>query len=115
MWIAELTINPLECSIHLTTTAEPDKVTMPSAWRYVFRAVGNLQIERYHDTDNPCLGDFCGIHVHELGDGRSRYRLDTGDAWLTFEASTEREVNRVSPDAPDLVGDGFIVHDPSKS
>jgi hypothetical protein len=54
--------------------------------------VGNLQVDRYHEADQASLGDLTGIAIEELSKGRARFRADTGDAIVVFEAACSPEV-----------------------
>jgi hypothetical protein len=86
MWISKLVVDLIDCTIRLEGTADPERAG--SALELIFREVGNVRVERYHDLDNaPCLGDFNLIRAEDLGDGRARFRTDTGDAMLVFEAA----------------------------
>jgi len=85
MWISMLAVDLIDCTIRLEGTVDPERTG--SAFELTFREVGNIRVERYHDFETmPCLGDFNLIRVEDLADGRARFRTDTGDAMLIFEA-----------------------------
>jgi len=81
-------IDLIDCTIALAATRNPECGDFSLTLQ--FREGGNVQITRYHDLhDPPCLGDFTPIRAEELGDGRVRFHIDTGDAVLVFEACAE--------------------------
>ncbi len=86
MWISMLAVDLIGCTIRLVGTIDPERAG--SAFELTFREVGHIRVERYHDFGSmPCLGDFSLIRAEDLTDGRARFRTDTGDAMLVFEAA----------------------------
>lgn len=86
MWISKLVIDLIDCTITLEGTVDPERTG--GAFELIFREVGDVRIERYHDLDTvPCLGDLNLIRVENLADGRARFRTDTGDAMIDFQAA----------------------------
>ena len=89
-WITKLVIDLINCTISLEGTAEPEAAEPSISLVLSFREVGNVRVERYHDFDHvPCFGDLTHIQVEHLGSGRARFRTDTGDAILAFEAAAD--------------------------
>lgn len=106
MWISDLSINLVDCTLTLLTTSEPDRGQL--TFRLTFSAVGNVQINRYHDADTDTLGDFTGIRVVNIGEGRARFQTDTGDALLEFEASDRPMFEPLTEGA---VQQGIFIHE----
>ncbi len=90
MWISELWIDLIESTITLVTTRNPDAPA--KGFRLVFEQVGDISLDRYHAIDDPELAHFSPVHVKSLPNkSRARFRLDTGDARLVFEAHVKQK------------------------
>lgn len=87
LWITALNIDVIKCTLTLTATDDPERGT-PSA-KYHFRSVGTIRVDRYHDPTDNVLGDFRGIGEKRVDNNRSEFRVDTGDAFLIFQAASE--------------------------
>lgn len=92
-WITALNIDAIKCTLTLIATDDPERAT-PTV-KYLFRSVGTIR-ERYHDPTDNVLGDFRGIEEKRVGNDRSEFRMDTGDAFVIFQAASEYET--VTPD-----------------
>ena len=90
MWITAFTFDLVTATAGATCTRDPDSGL--AAFCVKFRDVGNVRVNRYHDASEPCLGDMAGFLVEATTPNRARYRIDTGDAIVVFEASVERTV-----------------------
>ncbi|MDB5301030.1 MAG: hypothetical protein JWO87_2693 [Phycisphaerales bacterium] len=99
MWITILTIDVIECTLALTATHDPERQT--PAVEFAFGSVGAVRIDRYHAPDHMCLGDFEGVEEKKLGQGRSEFRVNTGDAFVVFEAASDYTLKRhkAAPDS----------------
>ncbi len=88
MQISQLKLDLIECTLTCVTTADPN---LPEeAFRVDFKDVGNVKVSRYHDADDVSLGDFERFSMRMVGSaGRAIFETNTGDAFLSFEASNE--------------------------
>src|SRR5881394_3738493 len=86
MWIFQLNLDLVQCTLTCVTTANPDGPDQ--AFRLEFKDVGKVSVDRYHDAGEHPLGDFEGFRTQPLeGGDRAVFKTNTGDALLTFEAS----------------------------
>ena len=90
IWISKFVIDLIDCTVRLEATRDPDRGM--HAFEVEFRDVGNVQVDRYHDADEPSLGNLMGIGVEQLAHARARFRADTGDAVVVFEAAASPKV-----------------------
>ena len=90
MYIIELVFSITECACTLALTKTPDKPRVDT--EIIFSSVGNVLIKRYHDP-KVCFGDFLELNIKQLTSDRSEFVIDTGDALVTFEASSTYETN----------------------
>ena len=90
MRIFHLVADLIGCTLAVRLTDDPDH--NPETATITFAEVGPLHVDRYHDADVKCMGDFEPFTVVPLTGGRARFRTNTGDAILTFEASEAAEV-----------------------
>ena len=111
MWISTLIIDLLNCTASLNATDNPDHGG--SSVEVEFEQVGNVRVDRYHDASAPCLGDMTGVLVKSIGGGRARFRLDTGDATVEFEAAEHPRVTNHEDSAIDT--DRILIHDSTPS
>ncbi len=89
-WITAFNINVIECTLLLSVTDEPER-PMPVE-EYTFRSVSAIQVDRYHETKDNCLGDFQGIEEKKFDNDRSEFRINTGDALVIFQAASDYKV-----------------------
>lgn len=88
MWISQLNLDLVECTLTCVTTANPD--APDQAFRIEFKHVGNMSVERYYDAEEVSLGDFQRFRMWPIdGGGRAVFQTNTGDAFVTFEASAD--------------------------
>ena len=87
IYIIEIAVELIDCTLVLRLTDDPERGEVGAS--VLFKHVGAVRVNRYHDADDTCLGDFEPIRRFSLGGGRVRFTIDTGDAMLTFEASAE--------------------------
>jgi hypothetical protein len=91
MWISQLNLDLVDCTLTCVTTANPD--APDQAFRVEFKEVGKVSVERYHDARQVSLGDFGRFRMRPTnGDGRAVFEINTGDALLTFEASADPSI-----------------------
>lgn len=101
-WITALNIDVIKCTLTLIATDDPERGT-PTV-KYFFRSVSTIHVDRYHDPTENVLGDFRGIEEKRVDDGRSEFRVDTGDGFVIFQAASDFET--VPPDHPILIKTG---------
>ena len=89
-YILEFTFSLIECSCKVSLTNTPDNPIVDKV--YLFSEVGNISVQRYHQPDDT-LGDFNGFQAEELANGRTGFRIDTGDSIVIFEACTVHDVS----------------------
>ena len=94
MHIIEFVFSVTECTSTLTLTKTPNKPQVDT--KIVFSYVGNVLIKRYHNPED-CFGDYTGLNVKQLTTDRSEFMIDTGDALVTFEASSTYKTNKTNP------------------
>ena len=82
-WILEFTFDPLAACVRIVLTANPDCGTKDR--EIIVSQIVNFHTQRYHDADDTCLGDFSGVAITKHG-RHWRYKLDTGDAEVTFDS-----------------------------
>lgn len=86
-WITALNIDVIGCTLTLIATDDPERAT-PNV-NYLFRSVGPIRVDRYHDPTENVLGDFRGIEEKRMDEDRSEFRVDTGDSFVIFQAASE--------------------------
>ncbi|MDB5330235.1 MAG: hypothetical protein JWP03_1386 [Phycisphaerales bacterium] len=89
-WITSLNIDVIKGTLTLTATEDPERGT-PNV-EYLFRAVGAIQVDRYHDPADNVLGDLRHIEEKKLDNDHSQFRVDTGDAFVVFQAASEYKI-----------------------
>ncbi len=82
-WIVELSFDAIASSVRIVLTADPERATHDK--EVLIKGVISFQAERYHEPEKVCLGDYIGCSITPLGT-RWRYKLDTGDAIICFDA-----------------------------
>jgi hypothetical protein len=89
-WIRSFRIELIDCTARIDVTNDPEGDSVHET--YTFEGLGDVSVRRYHDVDRDelGLGDFCGVDEVAIDGGRARYRLDTGDAVVEFEAASRR-------------------------
>ncbi|MDB5321206.1 MAG: hypothetical protein JWN40_2837 [Phycisphaerales bacterium] len=88
MWISQLNLDLVACTLTCVVTANPDAPAL--AFRVEFQHVGKVSVDRYHDPDGDTFGDFERFHMRPIeGTGRAVFETNSGDAVLTFEASAD--------------------------
>lgn len=81
--ILELTFDAIESSVRIVLTSDPDRGTRDH--EVVIAQIINFHVERYHEPDSVCLGDYGDCIVSPIGK-HWHYMMDTGDATVTFDA-----------------------------
>jgi hypothetical protein len=84
LWILELTFDAIASSVRIVLTADPEQRTCDH--ELIVAQIISFHVERYHDADAVCLGDYGGLQVSRVKD-HWRYKLDTGDATVTFDSA----------------------------
>lgn len=82
-YILEFTFDVIQSTLQIVLTKNPDHGTRDK--EIVIPQIISFQVNRYHPTDNFCLGDFTGLNAFPIGK-HWRYILDTGDAKVTFDS-----------------------------
>jgi hypothetical protein len=82
-WILDFTFDAIASSVRIVLTADPERATHDK--EVLIKGVSAFHIERYHEPEEVCLGDCLGCTVAPHGT-QWRYKLDTGDAVICFDA-----------------------------
>jgi len=93
--ILYFTFDLIECTCRVSLTNASDE-SIGDGRIYLFSEIGNISVQRYHDSDEITLGDFYGFETKELTDKRAEFRIDTGDSLVIFEALTKYDVVKTS-------------------
>ena len=98
-YIVNLKIELVDCTLTVRYTDDPERGEVGATVE--FTEVGNVQVDRYHDADDHTYGDFNPIRRVAVSLGRSRFKINTGDAVLAFEASSTVRFKYATADGSD--------------
>ena len=82
-WILELAFDAIQASVRIVFTLDPEQGTRDQ--EVLITGVSTFHVDRYHEPEVICLGDYLGCTVTPHGT-QWHYKLDTGDAVIRFDA-----------------------------
>lgn len=91
IWIYDFQFDVIECTAVVSLTTDPDKGVVEEELH--FHEVGNISVDRYHEPASGTrgLGDWSDLELTAVDSGRCRFKVNTGDAFVRFEANGNYE------------------------